>query len=466
MVIKKFIAKSLPEALTKVKKDFGDEAVILKTRFNNKAAAGQNSKVVEVTAAIDNNSVKTNRFKAEPVVADTISENQNGSSVNRLKPGNGTGVKETSGDIGKTERDGSTPINRIKGDENKTDIVSSTDSNIFQRAENKPLPSEILGEIKEELSRLRSEFNQFTEKGEDSESHQSVTDQFVNELKRELAPLLSQNKESIFVQPEGSTPEYIRTLVEMHVPEETALEIVRKIPESIISNNEIEAGWNSLIEILSELLGPGEPVKMVDNGPTVIMLVGPPGSGKSSAAARLAFNYNLEEDLQVSLVTTDTFRADSKHQLSSLANVIGCSFTATSSPQELADLMKTIKEGLVVIDTSGTSCQQDMEELVSLIGAANPHEVHLVIPADIPASDLEDYIQKYPEIGIDRVLVTKLDQTIYRGGIIGIAAKLGAKFSFESSSRDLPGEFNLFNPEVFVSAVKSMNEKVYPQKDE
>ena len=57
MVIKKFRAKSLPEALTKVKKDFGNEAVILKTRFNNKPAAGQNSKIVEVTAAIDNNAM-------------------------------------------------------------------------------------------------------------------------------------------------------------------------------------------------------------------------------------------------------------------------------------------------------------------------------------------------------------------------------------------------------------------------
>ena len=462
MVIKKFVAKSLPEALTRVKKDFGDEAVILKTRFDNKAAAGQNSKVVEVTAAIDNNAVKTNRFKAEPVVADIIREKQNGDTVNRLKPDNGKSIKETSGNIRKMESEGSTPVNRIKSDENKATIVPSTDMNIFQSAESKPLPSEILGEIKEELSRMRSELNQFIEKTEGSTSYQAGTDQLIEEIKRELSLLRQQKEESIFAQPKGSTLEYIRALVEMHVPEKAALEIVRRIPENIISKNDAETGWNSLVEILSELIGPGEPVKIAENGPTVIMLVGPTGSGKSSAAARLAFRYSLEENLQVSLVTTDTFRADSKQQLSSLANVIGCSFTAASSPQELAALMKTFKEGLVVIDTSGIACTQDMEELASLVSAANPHEVHLVVPADIPASDLRDYIQKYPEIGIDRVMVTKLDQTIYRGGIIGVAAKLGLKFSFESSSRELPGEFNLFNPDVFVSSVKLINEMVDP----
>ena len=59
MVIKKFIAKSLPEALTKVKQDFGDEAVILKTRFNNRGTTGPDSKIVEVTAAIDKSAGKT-----------------------------------------------------------------------------------------------------------------------------------------------------------------------------------------------------------------------------------------------------------------------------------------------------------------------------------------------------------------------------------------------------------------------
>jgi len=465
MVIKKFIAKSLPEALTKVKKDFGDEAVILKTRFNNKVAAGQNSKVVEVTAAIDNNSVKTKSFKAEPAAAETIHEEQINKRVNRLKSDLRTAVKENSRSNNKTERSDSKSANRIAGNENKTNINHGVDKNVFQSAETRPLPSEILGEIKEELSRMRSELNRVTEKSESPEPNQAGADQIINEIKREFSLLRRQNEESVFAQPKTSMLEYIRTLVEMHVPEEIALEVASKIPGNIINKNETETGWNSLIEILSEMIGPGRPVKIVENGPTVIMLVGPTGSGKSSAAARLAFKYSLEENCPVSLVTTDTFRADSKEQLSSLANVIGCSFTATSSPQELAALMKTCKEGLVIIDTSGVSCHQDMEELASVVSAASPHEVHLVVPADISATDLRNFIQNYPEIGIDKVMVTKLDQTIYRGGIIGAAVKPGLKFSFESSSRELPGKFNLFNPEVFVSSVKSINEKVNPLQD-
>lgn len=462
MVIKKFIAKSLPEALTKVKKDFGDEAVILKTRFNNKGAGGQNSKIVEVTAAVDNSSEKGSSFKAQPVGREEIRSGQPEKGINRIKTNPAVGVAEIPEIKAKSTKTVQGPVNRIETAEKKSEENHiSPDKKRLESIEKKPLPSEILGEIKEELSRMRSELNKLAVSGESSESHQSGGDQLIEEIKRELSLLRRQNEDSVFAQPRTSILEYIRTLVGMHVPEEIAAAIARKIPENIINDNKTENGWNSLIEILSELISPGEPVKMAENGPTVVMLVGPTGSGKSSAAARLAFRYSLEEDRVVSLITTDTFRADCKEQLSSLAGVIGCSFRATSSPQELADFLKTFKEGLVIIDTSGVSCSQDMEELAALVSAANPHEAHLVVPADISTADLTDFIRNYPEIGIDKVMVTKLDQTFYRGGVIGAAVKLGLKFSFESASRELPGIFDLFNPATFISPVISVKEKIY-----
>ncbi len=75
MLIKKFIAQSLPEALSKVKADFGEEAVILKTRFNNKGngnGSGRESASVEVTAAIDKVVKKTDSRKKTAVQTPAI----------------------------------------------------------------------------------------------------------------------------------------------------------------------------------------------------------------------------------------------------------------------------------------------------------------------------------------------------------------------------------------------------------
>ena len=79
MLIKKFIAPTMPEALAKVKKELGEEAVILKTRMNRKAG-GASEKGVEITAAIERdtqsrlNNVEVAKPETKPRITETISE--------------------------------------------------------------------------------------------------------------------------------------------------------------------------------------------------------------------------------------------------------------------------------------------------------------------------------------------------------------------------------------------------------
>ncbi len=389
MLIKKFIAQSLPEALSKVKEDFGEEAVILKTRFNNKGngnGPGRESAFVEVTAAIDKAEKKTNRLKSTAAQAPAVK--------NRLTAKTWPQVRKS---------------------------TASVESVVLK--EPSQTPGEILTDIRKDLQHLR-------------------------------ADLMRNRTESLFGQPVGLQLECARRLVEKHLPENLAIELVRVMPATSQEGKDPDSTWNRLLESLSGKLSPGEPIKTVESGATVVMLVGPTGSGKTSAAARLAFRFSAEEKCPVTLVTTDNFRADSREQLISLANVIGCRFQAVTSPEELTVLLKTLKEGLVVIDTSGVSTKKDMVELVTLAGAANPHEVDLVVPAAIPGQDISSFIKDYPDIGVDKLLVTKLDQSRYRGGIVAAAIECGLKFSYQSASRELPGDFNLFDPGLFVSAFK------------
>ena len=388
MLIKKFIAQSLPEALSKVKADFGEEAVILKTRFNNKGngnGSAKESASVEVTAAIDKVDKKTDSRKKTAV--------QTPAAKNRIAL--------------KTQP---------KAERSKVSVET------VEMKEPPQSPSEILIDIKRDLKRLRSD-------------------------------VMAGRTESLFGQPTGLQLEYARRLVQKHLPEDLAIELVRNIP-AVMSDDDPDSAWNQLLESLSSKLSPGEATKIVESGATVVMLVGPTGSGKSSAAARLAFRFIAEEECPVTLVTTDNFRADSREQLMSLANVIGCRFHAVTSPEELTVLLKTIKQGVVIIDTSGISTSSDMAELVTLVGAANPHEVNLVIPASIPAQDIHNFINDCPDLGVDKLLVTKLDQSRHRGGIVAAAIEHGLRFSYQSASRELPGNFDLFDPRLFVSAFK------------
>ena len=381
MKIKKFIAPTLPEALAKIKQDLGQDAVILKTRFNNSGSVGKGEKSVEVTAAIDA-SIES-RIKFEP---------------------------QTSADI--------QPRNRILFDREPEPM---------KHIEQVQAPSDILDQIKQELL----------------------------SLKHEVKLTKSQ---SLFGQPAGIQLDLARRLVQKNIPEDLAIEISRRLASQTIDWDDIIAVKSETQRVISNLLSQGEPIAISDSAVTVVLLIGPTGSGKTSAAARLAFHFCIEKQVPVTLVSTDNFRADSGEQLKSLADVIGCAFLAISSPDELAVAIKSIKAGLVIIDTTGFSNDKEISELLPLAAASNAAEIHLIVPVDISAADLSRIINGHSDLKINRLFVTKLDQSQQRGGIVAGSLKRGLKFSYQSASREMPGIFDLFNPAQFANTFFSDSE--------
>lgn len=387
MKIKKFIAPSLPEALAKIKQDLGEEAVILKTRFNGGGTGKtRGQKNVEVTAAIDPSMTE----KSIPSAKDNV--------VNPRIPA---------------------PALKIS---NRIELEPDTIKNERQEPATVPqTPSEILTDIKRDLGLVKQI------------------------ISRGMA-------QSLFGQPTGFQIELARQLVQKGVSEAIAVEIVKGIVLDLDRLSDSSEIWNEVKARLLSLLSPGEPLKLFENSPTVVMLVGPTGSGKTSTAARLAFHHSIEKGTPATLISIDTFRADSREQLKLLSSVIGCQSVTISTPDELVVALKSYKRGLIIIDTSGLSSKKDIADLIPFVGAANPHEIDLVIPADIPARDIAKIVNSHPDLKIDKMLVTKLDQSKNRGGILSAAGECGLKFSYQCASREMPGLFSLFNPESFVSA--------------
>jgi len=277
------------------------------------------------------------------------------------------------------------------------------------------------------------------------------------EIKNDLASLKiaveNSGSQSLFGQPSGIQIDIARKLVEKGIPELLAADLVKKLAASPIDKYGINEAWDVIEAGLISCLGPGEPVKTYDDKASIILLLGPTGCGKTSAAARLAYHHKVEKNIPVILISTDIFRADSMEQLKSLADAIGCPSLSISTPDQLHVALKSYRTGLIIIDTSGISNSREMGQLVPIIGAANPHEIHLVVPADMQSKDLTKIINAQPDIQIDKILVTKLDQSCCRGGIVGAAWENRIKFSYQCASRELPGRFGLFDPLSYVLAL-------------
>jgi flagellar biosynthesis protein FlhF len=272
----------------------------------------------------------------------------------------------------------------------------------------------------------------------------------LQENSRQTAP------RSVFGNFSSAMLEVGRELIAANLSEELVFTIISRLAGEKNSLNLDKAEIKNLAQQeLISLIPEGLPIKPIISGRTVVMLVGMSGCGKTAAIARIATHFKVENNIRVAIITTDNFRADSSQQIKSICRILDCPCGIVYTPEELATAIKSQAEGLILIDTPGVGFgdSKAIGELSALARAARTDEIHLVVAASTPAKDVKKAIAAFDEFGIDRVLVTKLDETMAPGGVITAAIEANKPFSYMSSSREIPGRFGLVSPEVLADAL-------------
>ncbi|WP_262694811.1 flagellar biosynthesis protein FlhF [Kordiimonas aquimaris] len=157
-----------------------------------------------------------------------------------------------------------------------------------------------------------------------------------------------------------------------------------------------------------------------------IMLVGPPGVGKTITTAKLTADALLHER-SVHIITTDTIKAGGLQQLDHFAQLMKQTVSTADTPEELAAIVRarTTPADLTLIDTSGTN-PFDMEELKLLLGMiqAIDAEPVLVLPAGLDPLDAQEIAGIFARLGCRRFIATKLDAARRYAGLV-MAARPG-----------------------------------------
>ncbi len=161
-----------------------------------------------------------------------------------------------------------------------------------------------------------------------------------------------------------------------------------------------------------------EPLGTAWAGP--LMLVGPPGSGKTAAIAKLATALTVAGEA-VTVVTTDLDRAGARAQLGQLLAPLGLEPAAAADPQTLAG--RCTGDDRVLIDSAGINPfqGQDLARLADLLRAARAEPV-LVLPAGGAVLDSTQMAANFSLLGTRRMVVTRLDLARSLGGLLAAAA--------------------------------------------
>ncbi len=153
-----------------------------------------------------------------------------------------------------------------------------------------------------------------------------------------------------------------------------------------------------------------------------IALVGPPGSGKSAAIARLAVQASVGGNA-VTVFSTDTERAGGLAQLATLLKPLNVTPQATGDTAATARGVAAVSgENMVLIDTNGINPfrGQDLAAVAELIRVTGAEPI-LALPAGLESADSIEIVGNFAAIGVRRMIVTRLDTARRLGSILAVA---------------------------------------------
>ena len=244
---------------------------------------------------------------------------------------------------------------------------------------------------------------------------------------------------------------------------------LERLPEIRQSTNQSEEIYSIINqELIAILGGQGRRIRYAKTGPTIIMLAGLQGSGKTTLAGKLA-RFLKEEGNTPLLVAADLQRPNAVTQLQVLAESISVPIFAPEAGNGVGDPVKVAKSAItyakekvhnvVIVDTAGRLGIDNelMQQASSIRDAINPNEILFVVDAMMGQDALNTSLAFLEGVGFDGVVLTKLDGDAKAGAALSIVEVTGKPILFTSSGEKLT-DFDYFYPERMASRILGLGD--------
>ena len=217
---------------------------------------------------------------------------------------------------------------------------------------------------------------------------------------------------------------------------------------------------------LVELLGGTESkINFTPNPPTIIMLVGLQGSGKTTTAGKLA-NLLRKQGKKPLLVACDVYRPAAIKQLQVVGGQLNIPVYANENTKDVVKIARQAIDvaisklnDVVILDTAGRLHidEELMNELKNVKASVKPHEILLVVDA-MTGQDAVNVAKSFNDaLGIDGVVLTKLDGDTRGGAAISVKKITGRPIKFAATGEKL-SDIEVFYPERMASRILGMGD--------
>ncbi|HET9103741.1 MAG TPA: signal recognition particle protein [Solirubrobacteraceae bacterium] len=218
---------------------------------------------------------------------------------------------------------------------------------------------------------------------------------------------------------------------------------------------------------LTDLMGgSGQTLSFSPRPPTVILMAGLQGSGKTTATGKLARYLREQHKSSVAVAACDVYRPAAVEQLIKVGAQAGATVYEQGTdrnPVDIArwalDRAKTEGKDVLIVDTSGRLHvdRELMDELAEIKKAVKPHDILLVVDA-MTGQDAVNVAQEFGQtVDFDGVIMSKLDGDARGGAALSVKAITGKPIMFASTGEKLD-QFERFHPDRMAQRILGMGD--------
>jgi len=244
-------------------------------------------------------------------------------------------------------------------------------------------------------------------------------------------------------------------LIEAQVREELAHSLAKQT-EQLMKQQPGSNPTEVIEHLILEQFGRSEPILHKKFTQKVILILGPTGVGKTTSIVKLAADFSVKQKKNVGIINTDTYRIGAQEQLQTYADILGIPIQVVYHAHELEKAMEQMSDrDIIFVDTAGKRPGDDQhkEDLLEIVRILKPEDTLLCLAATTSFASVKEMVDTYGFIDDYRVMITKLDETKYRGTVLNISWYTQKPLAYVTTGQDVPDDIEIADVETLVKQI-------------
>lgn len=461
MLVRKFEAPSIQEALEAVKRELGPDAIILQTKKNKKGFGLLSKASIEITAAVTPQAIEKKQ-KVDSLLNDSQKE-----AIFKLPAEKQSRVYSAYSEGHGTKKKQSAPVAPKKVSQPRPAVTQAATLPRNQTTTRYVDIGEDGQTAKPHLEKIRNAVN------DSVNLRGNISDEMKN-LQRIVFELKEAHdiEQSIVKSEHKLTPALQDSLEQLSLnglDRRFALSLIRDT-RNRLGTEKASDGDLVLDQLAVEIMNNAEVMPLLkgirsrnekgfSTDPMYIALVGPTGVGKTTTIAKMASQAVLEKGLKVALINVDTYKIAAQDQLESYSKILKIPFRSIANPDDFELAIKDFANfDLVLIDTTGRS-QKDtksLKEMESMIHSLPNIRTQLVLSATTRDQELVEMGKRFSIFKPDGIIISKLDEAMTFGSIYNISHRLKLPLVYFTTGQKVPEDIEEATKERIVSLVMNL----------